>query len=140
MIAEILTRLTNAAPALTSVEFAEDIDGLVNATQRDSGAAFVVPFRERARPSPVMTAGHRQMVSVQFLVAFVSRNYADDLGAHRVADFSLWKGQIEQALAGWTPASGVDPCELVGGESSPLGTGVSIYVQTWETSRLLTGA
>lgn len=38
------------------------------------------------------------------------------------------------------PDGAFDVVSLVGAEASSLGNGVSIYAQTWQTSRFLTGA
>ena len=62
------------------------------------------------------------------------------LGAERAKAFDALKGTVEAALTGWEPDPDAEPCSLVAGESSPVTTGVSIYIQTWETARFLTGA
>ena len=55
-------------------------------------------------------------------------------------DGGFFPEEYNAALAGWEPPGTISPCELVEGESSPIEKGVSIYVQTWETARFLTGA
>ncbi len=140
MLELIQQRLAAMAPSLTEVIIAEDIDAMGEEAGRvESGTVIVTPFRERAEPSPLMTGGHRQRVEVQFLIGLVIRNHEGDFGAARAQAFDAPKASIEAALAGWEP-DGFDPISLVGGESSPIGDGVSIYVQTWETARFLTGA
>ncbi|WP_174800683.1 phage tail terminator protein [Martelella limonii] len=138
MIAEIVARLKEAAPDLAGVLPAEDIEILSKATAPKSGTAFVLPFRERAEPNQRATGGHLQIVAVQFLVAFVIRQY-DTRGGKRALAFDDLKHAIEQALAGWMPPSAEEPLELVGGQATALGNGASIYVQTWQTSRFLEG-
>lgn len=124
-----------------AVEIAEDIDALVaRAGLIDSGSVIVMPFRERADPNALATGGHRQRVTVQFLTGIVIRQHDDAMGAERAAAFGAYKAAVEAALAGWEPDGTYDPCELIGGESSPISSGVSIFVQTWETTRFLTGA
>ncbi|KMK68580.1 hypothetical protein [Puniceibacterium sp. IMCC21224] len=140
MIAEIVQRLQDEATAMTAVQVAEDIEALAKSTAADHGAAFVVPWRERATPNPLSTGGFRQKVKVQVVVAFVIRQHNDARGSERALMFDGFKSSIEGALAGWSPFESSDPFELVGGEGSALGNSVTIYAQTWETSRFLTGA
>lgn len=130
-------RLKDRAPILPSVDMAEDLDAIGKATARPSGTTFVIPWREKANPNKLM-GGFRQLVVEQFLTAIILRHYSDALGAMRTAEFSTFKAAIEQAIAGWGPTDMSDPCELVGGQNTPLGNGVSVYVQTWETTRYLT--
>lgn len=142
MLAAILTRLKTSLPAETwaGAEIAEDIDALAaRAGQVESGTAILMPWRERAGPQELATGGHRQRVEVQFAVGIVLRDYSGAMGDVRALRFDTYKADIEAALAGWTPTGATDPCELVGGESSPISTGVSIYVTTWATARFLTG-
>ena len=117
----------------------ESIENLADMTGRNHGAMFVAPFRERAKPNQRATGGHLQEVGTQAVVAFLTRNFSDDTGAARVSDFDLFKGRIEAALAGWQPNEEFDQFELVGGEATALAKGVSLYAQTWETTRLLEG-
>lgn len=141
MLQLIVARLAAASPAFAQVEIAEDIDAMADrAGMLDSGAVIVMPLRERAEPNDLATGGHRQRVAVQFLTGIVIRHLDDAMGATRAQAFDGLKMTVEAALAGWEPDDGSEPCELVAGESSPIQTGVSIYVQTWETARFLTGA
>ncbi len=139
MIEVIRQHLEDTATTLTAVEIAEDLDALVAGTAAKSGTAFVVPFRERAKPNSRSMGGHLQLVQVQFVVAFVIQQHSDAKGAARARAFDSFKTDIEQALAGWQPEEAEEPFELVGGESSSLGNNRSVYAQTWETSRFLTG-
>jgi len=77
---------------------------------------------------------------MQFVVAFVVQIHSDAKGAERAKAFDGFKADIEQAMTGWEPTPNSAPFELVGGESSSLGNNRSIYAQTWETTRQLTGA
>lgn len=138
MINLIVSRLKEAAPALSGVEMAEDLDVITKATARQSGSTFVIPFREKAEPNKLMSGGFRQHVTEQFLVAIILRHHGDALGALRADAFSSFKDEIEQALAGWEPTDMSEPCELVGGQQTPLGNNATVYVQTWETTRFLT--
>lgn len=140
MIEAFETRLREQCPGLADVRTAEDLDMLEKAAAVPHGTAFVIPYRERAGENHLSAGGFRQLVVTQILVAFVTRRHDDPTGAARARQFDGLKAEIERALAGWTPPAAHDPCELVGGEGTPLGNGVSIYVQTWETSRLLQGA
>jgi hypothetical protein len=140
MLQLIVERL-NAAAGLISVEIAEDIDAMAaRAGLVESGSVIVMPYREAAEPNVLATGGHRQRVRVQFLTGIVIRHYDDAMGAERAKGFDDLKLAVEQVLTGWEPDPYAEPCSLVGGESSPVVTGVSIYVQTWETARYLTGA
>lgn len=136
MLSAIVDRLKLKVPSAPSVEMAEDLDAVVQSVQRDTGTIFVIPFRERAKPNALAT-GFRQLVSEQILVAVLLRHHGDELGAAKAEQFSDSKHEIEQALAGWEPNDSADPLELVGGEGTPIGNGVTVYIQTWETSRLL---
>lgn len=139
MIEVIRQRLEDVANTLTAVQIAEDLDALMEGTVAASGTTFVVPFRERAKPNTRATGGHLQLVQVQFIVAFVIQRHSDAKGAERAKAFDAHKTDIEQALAGWMPDEAEEPFELVGGESSSLGNNRSVFAQTWEASRYLTG-
>ena len=88
----------------------------------------------------LVTGGFRQLVMMQVAVGVVIRHYDGLMGGDRALQFDAFKTDLETALAGWEAPGSVDPFELVGGESSPVTTGVSICVQTWSTTRFLTGA
>lgn len=141
MLQLIVDRLTSAASGLTAVEIAEDIDAMADrAGTVESGSVIVMPLREAAEPNALATGGHRQLVRTQFLTGIVIRAYDDAMGADRALAFDGFKAAVEDALTGWEPSGFTEPCNLVAGESSPVTTGVSIYVQTWQTARFLTGA
>lgn len=143
MYADIITRLRDQLPEAETpqVILVEDIDQLADyAGQVDSGSVIVLPFRERAAQNSLSTNHHRQRVAMQFMTGVVIRYYDEFLGAERAVQFDAHLRRLEAALAGWEPPGAISPCDLVDGESSPVETGVSIYVQTWETARFLTGA
>ncbi|WP_323790128.1 hypothetical protein [Thalassovita sp.] len=143
MLAGILTHLRDTLPTerWDSVEIAEDIDILQDLAGRiRDGSAIIMPFRERAGDQSLATGGYRQRVEVQFVVGIVVREHDQFLGETRALRFDALKVDLETSLAGWEPPNCVEPCELVGGESSPIERGVSIYIQTWATARFLTGA
>ncbi|MEI2806251.1 MAG: hypothetical protein V9G18_10000 [Albidovulum sp.] len=141
MLQLLVARLIEEAGALAAVEIAEDIDAMADrAGTVESGTVIVMPLREAAEPNVLATGGHRQRVRVQFLTGIVIRHYDDAMGAIRAQAFDRLKSCVEAALTGWEPDPFAEPCSLVAGESSPVTTGVSIYVQTWETARYLTGA
>ncbi len=139
VIDRLAARLTD--PRWTGVEVAEDIDVLSRrACEVESGTAIVMPFRARARPPMDATGGFRQIVEEQVAVGIVLRDYDHRLGGDRALAFDAYLADLEAALAGWVPPGAPADCTLIGGESSPVATGVSIYVQTWAISRFLTGA
>ena len=143
MFADIVTRLRDRLPEAETpaVVLVEDIDALANhAGQVDSGTVIVVPFRERASAQSLAAGHHRQRIAMQFMAGVVIRHYDAFLGAERAVQFDGHLARLEAALAGWELPGTISPCELVEGESSPIEKGVSIYVQTWETARFLTGA
>ena len=143
MFEDVVARLRSELPQdLTpAVVLVEDIDALANhAGQIDSGSVIVVPFREKASAQSLSMGGHRQRITMQFIIGVVIRYYDSFLGAERAVQFDGHLRRLEAALAGWEPPGAISPCELVEGESSPIEKGVSIYVQTWETARFLTGA
>ncbi len=137
MISEIRARLQSNATALKSVGTAEDLAALSKGTAPRDGEAFVIPFGEAAEPNAFSTGAFRQMVKVQFLVAFVTRHAADAKGGERISKFDQYKASIEAALAGWLPTPQSDPCALVSGRGQPLGNGATVYTQTWQTTRHL---
>lgn len=143
MLSEILIHLQAQLLPISrwiAVEIAEDIDAVADLAGRvDSGTAIIMPWRERAGEQQLATGGFRQRVEVQFMVGVVLRDYDQMMGGDRATSFDALKGDLETALAGWEPDSCAEPCELIGGESSPISKGVSIYVQTWATARFLTG-
>lgn len=143
MLDEIHSRLQSLLDPATwdKVDVAEDVDALQDAAGRVSRAgAIVMPWRERAGPQELATGGHRQRVEFQFAVGIVVRAQGHHMGADRARRHGELKSAVEAALAGWQPPSALEACELIGGESSPISKGVSIYVQTWATARFLTGA
>lgn len=124
-----------------SVDIAEDVESVSGrATAADDGALFVVPYRERALPVRYATGGHIQKIDATFIIVLVLRQHDDPRGANRALRFDGFKADIEQTLAGWVPAEGSDPYALASGESAALTIGVSLYIQTWTTSRFLIGA
>lgn len=142
MLDAIRSHLEASLPAgrWPAVHVAEDIDEVARlAGQIDSGSAIVLPFGERAGKQVLMTGGFRQRVEAQFAVGIVLRIYDQMMGAERAIRFDTMKRDLEEALAGWEPPGACEGFELVGGESSPVSKGVSIYVQTWATARFLTG-
>lgn len=139
MLNLIYQRLLGSAQ-FAAVEVAEDVEAIVGrATAAEDGSLFVVPFRERAGVQRYATGGHMQAVNVQFVVAMLFRQHDDPRGAERALRFDTVKSNVENLLAGWQPLSGGDVCSLVGGESSALANSVSVYLQTWQTSRFLIG-
>lgn len=140
MLQLIVARL-RTLPTLVEVAIAEDLDAMeARAGTVESGSVIVMPLREAAEPNALATGGHRQLVRTQFLTGVVIRHYDDAMGEERALAFDSYKAAVEAALTGWEPESFAEPCNLVAGESSPVTTGVSIYVQTWQTARFLTGA
>ncbi|MEP3298553.1 MAG: hypothetical protein ABJO27_19125 [Pseudoruegeria sp.] len=142
MLTDLYTHLTATLPTdvWAGVEIAEDIDVLEDmvGTLAD-GTAVIMPWGERAEPNSRATGGVIQRVSTEFAAGFVQRDFSDRSGAERAKRTTDLKNDIEGALIGYLIPGFDDPCELIGGESSPLGRGVSIYVQTWATARFLTG-
>lgn len=141
MISLVRDRLLQAAPSLASVEIAESIEAVAKGTRPTSGACFVVPYREPADENSLITGGHRQLVHVEILTVLFVRHDDDVRGAARALRFDALKGAVEGALAGWSPSEGSDPFALVGGQSGTiLPLNASVWIQTWETTRYLTGA
>ncbi|MCX2697071.1 phage tail terminator protein [Ochrobactrum chromiisoli] len=137
MLSAVVERLKLTVTDAPDVIMAEDLDAIIQSLQRDSGTIFVIPFRERAKANSLATS-YRQLINEQFLVAVLLRHHGDELGTMKAKLFSPVKRGIERALAGWEPDDNTDPLELVGGEGTPIGNGVTVYIQTWETNRLLT--
>lgn len=137
MISAVIARLKAAAPDLTDVLSAEDLDAIVKGVAPRSGTVFVIPYREQAEPNELGMGGFEQLVHAQILVALVIRRHDDSKGTKRALDFDTAKLAIEQALAGWSIDPRGDLFELVSAQAAPLGNGVTVYVQTWQTSRYL---
>ncbi len=137
MIGDIVTRLKTRATELKAVWTAEDLAALQKGAAPRDGDCFVVPGPESGERNPFSTGAFRQLVTVQFLVAFIIRHAADAKGGERVSKFDVYKASIEAALAGWLPTPDSDPCELVSGQGRPLSNGATVYVQTWQTTRYL---
>ena len=131
-------RLIARAPALTSVEVVDNVDSISRGTALGTGAAIIAPLRDSADENALITA-FRQLVHVEFVVAVVIRISDDSKGSARVAAYREFKRQIEAALAGWQPTDEADPIALVGGQGGRISANVSVYAQTWETTRFLTG-
>lgn len=139
MLQAVFEHLRDAGD-FVAVEIAEEINAIVGrAAAADDGTVFVVPYREKARANQRATGGHLQKIDVQFAVAVLFREHGDPRGAERVRRFDDRRHALEQLLAGWPPVETSAPCALVGAESSFLGNGVSLYVQTWETNRYIEG-
>lgn len=138
MLTLILDRLmTGRFPA---VEVAEEINAIVGrATALPDGAVVLVPVRERAQPQRNATGAHLQAVQFQFAVVTLFREHADPRGEKRALRWDQAKLDLEALLAGWQPAPDIDTCALVSGEASPMGNGVSLFVQVWQTMRYLRG-
>ncbi|PZO64602.1 MAG: hypothetical protein DI498_10975 [Paracoccus denitrificans] len=142
MLSDILKHLREVLSQdnTPQVEVVEDIDALAEIVGRlESGAVIIVPWRERASANPLASGGFRQHIAVQFLAGVVIRTFDQMMGEERALQFDEHRRRLERALAGWSPPAAVSPCQLVDAESSPVSTGVSIFVQTWETARILTG-
>lgn len=124
-----------------ALEVAEEISAIVGrAPALPDGAVILVPMRERAQPQRNVTGAHFQAVQFQFAVVTLFREFSDPRGEKRALRWDDAKVSLEALLAGWAPSGDIEPCALVSGESSPLGNGVSLYVQVWQTTRYLTGA
>jgi len=137
VIEAIMDRLVAAAPSLTSVKPVEDLESIGKGTAPRNGDTFVAPFRDVPKENTLMSGGFCQHVDFLFLVAFVVRRHDDAKGGKRAGSYDTFKGEIEDALFGWPPGEDNAPCELAGGQSSSLGNGATIYVQTWKTDRYL---
>lgn len=139
MLTEIFENLRDNG-SFPTVEIAEEINMILGRTAAaDDGTVFVVPYREKAGPNRRATGGHLQKVDVQFATAVLFREHGDPRGAERVLRFETARASLEGLLAGWAPQPDSEPCSLVGSEGSSLGNGVSLFVQTWQTSRFLNG-
>lgn len=137
MIQTIIDRLKATAPGLAAVLPAEDIEAIAKGTAAKHGSVFVLPFREQAEENTRATGGFRQLVHVQFLTALFTRHHDDAKGGAKVLMFDTLKDEIEQSIVGWAPFPGSNLVELVAGKAASLGNNTSVYVQTWQTTRIL---
>ncbi len=140
MLDLIFARLDGSGQ-FAQVEICESLQEIVGvAPALDDGSLVLVPWQEQAAPNRNATGLHRQRVVFRFVTGIVLRRHDDPRGAERAQAFGAYRKTVEDLLAGWQPSAGSDSCSLVGGETTGLGNGVSIYAQTWATSRFLTGA
>ncbi|OCJ65022.1 hypothetical protein A6U97_12030 [Agrobacterium tumefaciens] len=137
MLQSVITRLESKATLLAAVLPLENLAALDKGVAPRSGAAFVLPYREKAEPNDLGMGGFFQVVHVQFLVALIVRQHDDASGGKKIITLDSGKAEIEAALAGWQPSEQNNPCELVAGQATPLGNGVTAYVMTWQSSRYL---
>lgn len=138
MIGAVIDRLSSATDCLASIQPAEDLEALSRGVAPHNGATYVLPFQDRPEPNVYGAGGFSQRIEVQILVAFVLRHAGDAKGGKRIGSFDRFKDAIEGALAGWSPSEHSDPFELAAGRAASMANGVTIYVQTWRTSRYLT--
>jgi hypothetical protein len=142
MLTEIFNHLSGSLLSETwaGVEIAEDIDVLREmAGTVEDATVIIMPWGERAAPNSRATGGVLQRVEQRFTTGIVQRDFSGRLGAERATRTDSLKGDIEAALLGFEIPGFGEPCELIGGETSPISRGVSIYVQTWAAARFLTG-
>ncbi|NTT88266.1 phage tail terminator protein [Tabrizicola fusiformis] len=141
MLERIYDRLKNSGQ-FGDVLVVESIEAISSSavTAAEDGSLFLTPWRERAKAPPYATGGHRQTVDFQFVTALVLRRHDDPRGDARARQFDASKALVEVLLAGWSPELSGFPVFLIGAEGTGLGNGVSIYAQTWQVSRFLTGA
>ncbi|MGH1355366.1 MAG: phage tail terminator protein [Thalassovita sp.] len=142
MLTEIFNHLSGSLPGETwaGVEIAEDIDVLKEmAGTVEDATVIIMPWGERAAPNSRATGGVLQRVEQRFTTGIVQRDFSGRLGGERATRTDSLKGDIEAALLGFEIPGFDEPCELIGGETSPISRGVSIYVQTWAAARFLTG-
>jgi hypothetical protein len=137
LINEVVARLKSHATALTDVLIAEDLDAISKGVAPKHGTTFVLPYREKGEPNELGTGGFRQFVAVQLLIVFILRKHDDAKGGKKAADYDALKSSIEDAMAGWATDPRNELFEMVAGQATPLGNGVTAYVQTWQTSRYL---
>ncbi len=137
MLGLIIDRLKAKSPSLTAVLPLENLAVIDKGVAPRSGTAFVLPYREKAEPNELGMGGFFQIVHVQFLVALIVRQHDDASGGKKIVTLDSGRAEIETALAGWQPSEQNNPCELVAGQATPLGNGVTAYVMTWQSSRYL---
>lgn len=140
MLEAIQERLAQSG-LFTAVEVVESLEAIAKAaaTAPENGSVFLAPWRERAKAPPYATGGHRQLVDFQFVTALVIRQHDDPRGGERARQFDAFKANTEVLLAGWQPIASGFSVALIGAEATGFGNGVSIYAQTWQVSRFLTG-
>ena len=124
-----------AMPPLTSIAGGEDLAALAEGTAPLDHAAYVLPFSQAAEENELATGGHRQRVTVQFLVAVCIRRHGDAKGGARIAATDAIDRKLESALLGWSPSDDLEPISLVGIRSQPAKSGVLWHVSTWATFR-----
>lgn len=142
MLGDLHTHLSDTLSGETwsGVEIAEDIDVLGEmAGQVPDATLILMPWGESAEENSRATGDVLQRVHYHFATGIVLRDFSDRTGAERATRIDQLKGDIEAALLGHELPGFDMPCELIGGESSPISRGVSIFVQTWATARSLTG-
>lgn len=138
MLALFETHLRNSG-LFSDVIVAESTDMISGrATAAEDGAVVLVPWREKGRPMVDATYSFRQIIDVQVVTALVSRLHDDPRGGGRALVFDARRALTEELLSGWQPLPESESVSLVGAEGHSVSQGVSIYVQTWQTTRFLT--
>ena len=133
-------RLLEQATELASVDLIEDIEAIALGTAPRSGACFVAPWKDNGEENQIATGGFEQTVLVEFLTAIVIRTDDDVKGRARVLKLEALKTSVERALVGWQPMGESMPTSFVGAQAGRMPQrNCSVLVQTWETSRFLTG-
>lgn len=115
-LSAIEARIIAACPIFRLVEGAAEYRAVKGAPQAHlMPAAWVVPMRETAEPSPSANA-HRQRVTVGFGVVVAVGDRAAGKGPAVVDPLDGPKWALHEALAGWTPPGGRSPLHYLGGE------------------------
>lgn len=141
MIPAIIARLQAQVPAFKRVE---GVAGFQRATENNppaTPAAFVFTVDESGVAGDVdADDGEGQRVVVTLAIVLVVRNVADAHGAAAEDDMDALRGQVRQALLGWTTDTDHDPLERLRSSLSAFRDGHMWWQETWTTAYYDEGA
>lgn len=136
-LAPIIERIRDECPLFLLVGGAAAFERATTEGLTTVPAAFVLPARERAAPSPFMDRTVEQMVDFSFSVAVAVRNLSDSTGAAAVDELEFIRAPLRDALLGWPPADGYNGCEFDTGDFLAFMNGVLWWGDVYRTANVI---
>lgn len=103
-------------------------------------AAFVLPSKDAAEPSPYADGIVQQVVRSEFSVLIAVRNLSDDEGAAALGSLEDARVAVRTALLAWPPDSDSFGCEYVGGQIVVFENGVLWWEDNYTTATVIRSA
>lgn len=112
LVTDVIARLESQVPALIKVEGAAELSLLIDKGKLPprTPAAFVLWLGEDAAPVATVTGVHRQQVTTVIGVVLVESVAGDATGARAYEEAAPLRDAVTDALAGWPPGTGFEPC------------------------------